>query len=171
MMAPILDKAWQDRKQQVRFIYKFFPLSGHPHGEIAARAAMCAMRQGKFWEMHHKLFDNQERLERQDLEEYAKDLGLDLAKFRSDFGSKEVTERIEKDKAQAEQLGLDGTPFIFVNGRYVDLKNLTNAIDDIPEWVKLDIELSGQALKPAKEPKAKEPKDEKNVPAVAPSKK
>jgi protein-disulfide isomerase len=172
MMVPVLEDLAKTYPSQVRVVFKFYPLQAHNHGEVAARAAACAQRQGKFWEMHHKLFDNQERLERGDLEGYAKDLGLDLAKFRSDFGSKEVTERIEKDKSQAEQLGLDGTPFIFINGRYVDLQKLTNAIDDIPEWVKLDIELSGQALKPAKDAKAKDPKDDKGtVPAVAPSKK
>lgn len=174
MMSPVLEDLAKTYPSQVRVVFKFYPLQAHAHGEVAARAAVCAQRQGKFWEMYHKLFENQERLERHDLEGYAKDLGLDLAKFRGDFGSKEVTERIEKDKAQAEQLGLDGTPFIFVNGRYVDLQKLANAVDDIPEWVKLDIELSGQALKPAKDGAAggPKPKDEKgNVPAVAPSKK
>jgi protein-disulfide isomerase len=134
----------------VRLVFKFYPLQSHAHGELAARAAVAAMKQGKFWQMHHIMFENQERLEQTDIERYAQQIGLDLGKFRSDLGSDEIKERITKDKAQAEQLGLDGTPFIFVNGRYVNLQLLTNPVDDVPEWVKLDIELSGQPLKPAK---------------------
>jgi hypothetical protein len=100
--------------------------------------------------MHHTLFDNQEHLEQTDLEKYAKQLNLDVGKFRSEFGSKELGDRIEKDKKQAEELGLDGTPFLFINGRYVNLQLLGNPIDDLADWVKLDIELSGQAPKAVK---------------------
>jgi protein-disulfide isomerase len=148
---PILDELVQKYPTQVRLVYKFYPLSAHPHGEVSARAAVAAMNQGKFWEMHHALFENQEHLEQSDLEKYAKQIGLDLAKFRSDFGSKEVGERLEKDKKQADELGLDGTPFLFINGRYVNLQYLASQ-DDVADWIKLDIELAGQTPKPAANP-------------------
>ncbi|APR83298.1 Periplasmic thiol:disulfide interchange protein DsbA [Minicystis rosea] len=159
---PLLDDLAHTYPSQVRVVFKFYPLQSHPHGEIAARAAVAALNQGKFWEMHHLLFENQQALEQQDLEKYAKQAGLDLAKFRADIGSKETGERIEKDKKQAEELGLDGTPFIFINGRSVNLQLLGNPIDDLTDWVKLDIELAGQTPKAVK---GKE-KDEKGaVPA------
>lgn len=153
MVYPLLDELAQTYPTQVRVVFKFYPLQSHPHGEIAARAAAAAQNQGKFWEMHHLLFDNQEHLEQQDLEKYAKAAGLDVAKFRSDLGSKEIGERIEKDKKQADQLGLDGTPFMFINGRAVNLQLLGNPVDDLPDWVKLDIELAGQTPKPVKKDK------------------
>jgi protein-disulfide isomerase len=140
---PVLDELVRKYPTQVRLVYKLYPLSAHPHGEIAARAAVAALDQGKFWEMHHLLFDNQEHLEQSDLERYAKALNLDMVKFRADFVSPATTERIEHDKKQADGLGLDGTPFLFINGRYVNLAYLATQ-DDVNDWVKLDIELAGR---------------------------
>lgn len=144
--APALEDLVRRFPGQVRLVYKVFPLQIHPHGEVSARAAIAAANQGKFWEMHHLLFENQDRLEPADLERYAKQAGLDLAKFRTDFGSKEVGERVEKDKKQAEELGLDGTPFIFINGRNLGLQFITDQ-DDLVDWVKLEIELAGKVPK------------------------
>jgi protein-disulfide isomerase len=140
---PLLDELAHRYPTQVRVVYKFYPLSAHPHGEISARTAAAAFRQGKFWEMHHLLFENQDKLEQPDLERYAKQLNLDLARFRADLGSKEIGELIEKDRKQADGLGLDGTPFLFIGGRYVNLQNVVG-LDDLVDWVKLDIELAGQ---------------------------
>ncbi len=166
--SPVLDELVKKYPQQVRFVYKFYPLAAHAHGEIAARAAVAALNQGKFWEMHHVLFENQDRLEQSDLEKYATKIGLDLGKFRSDFGTKEVGERIEKDKKQAEELGLDGTPFLFINGRYVNLSHLTS-LEDLNDWVKLEIELAGQAPKPAPTGAAHSPPAASAIPASSAS--
>jgi protein-disulfide isomerase len=144
---PLLEELVHTYPTQVKLVYKFYPLQAHTHGEIAARAAVAALNQGKFWEMHHTLFENQEHLEQSDLERYAKQLNLDGGKFRAELGSKELGERIDKDKKQAEELGLDGTPFLFINGRYVNLQLLTNP-EDVADWVKLDIELLGQTPRP-----------------------
>jgi thiol-disulfide isomerase/thioredoxin len=140
--SPILDELVHKYPTQVRLVYKFYPLQVHTHGEISARAAVAAMRQGKFWQMHDLLFENQEHLEQSDIERYAKALGLDLGKFRADLGSKEVGELVDRDRKQADGLGLDGTPFIFINVRLLDLQYLATQ-DDVADWVKLDIELSG----------------------------
>jgi protein-disulfide isomerase len=150
---PVLDELVHKYPTQVRLVYKFYPLSAHPHGEISARAAVAAMNQGKFWEMHHALFENQDHLEQSDLERYAKAIGLDLGKFRADLGAKELGERIDKDKKQADELGLDGTPFLFINGRYLNLQLLATQ-DDVADWIKLDIELAGQTPKPVATPPA-----------------
>jgi protein-disulfide isomerase len=155
LVYPLLEDVVKRFDGQVRLVYKFYPLGSHPHGEIAARAAVAAMNQGKFWEMHHTLFDNQERLEQADLERYAKELRLDVVKFRKDLTSDETSARIEKDKQQAEGVGLEGTPMIFINGREVDLTHLanpTNPAEDLEDWVKLDIEIAGQTPKAAPPP-------------------
>jgi protein-disulfide isomerase len=147
--SPLLDEVVKRFEGQVRLVFKNYPLPIHPHGELAARAGIAAQNQGKFWEMHHIMFENQERLEQADLEKYAKQVGLDAPKYRVDFTAKQTTERIEKDKKQADELGLDGTPMIFINGRKVPLETLTNPYEDLEDWVKLDIELAGKTPRPA----------------------
>jgi protein-disulfide isomerase len=148
LFSPLFDDLLHQYPKQLRLVFKYYPLSSHPHGEPAARAAVAAQRQGKFWEMHHMLFDNQDRLEQSDLEKYAKGVGLDLGKFRAEFGSKELAEVLERDKKQADGLGLDGTPFIFINGRLFDLQYVGSQ-DDLTDWIKLELELSGHAPQPA----------------------
>ncbi len=132
-MAPELDHMWEARKDKVRFVYKFLPLTMHPHGEVAARAAIAAEMQGKFWPMHEKLFANGKHLEDADLDGYARELGLDLQRFRADMQKPAVTERIENDKKLADTLGVKGTPTIFVDGREYDPKV---ALD---EWIDQEI--------------------------------
>jgi protein-disulfide isomerase len=163
VLYPQLDQLEQRFAGQVRVVFKFYPLGAHPHGEIAARAAIAAMNQGKFWEMHHMMFEHQEQLEQADLERYAKDLRLDTAKFRQDLTSAETTARIERDKKQGEEVGLEGTPMIFINGREVDLQLLTSVYDDLEDWVKLDIELAGKPVPPPL------PKPPSGTPSAAPS--
>lgn len=120
MEYPILDRlVTEERKDKVRLVYKV-KLLGHPHGEIAARAAIAAGLQGKFWEMHHKLFDNQKALEQRDIEGYAKAIGLDVPKLLADMKSKAVGDAIEKDQKMAEALGISKTPTVFVNGREIE---------------------------------------------------
>jgi protein-disulfide isomerase len=128
-IAPELDDLWAKRSATVRFVYKFMPLAMHPHGETAARAAIAAQLQGKFWEMHHQLFANGARLEEVDLEGYAKSVGLDLDRFRADMQSEAAKARLEKDRKLADDLGVKGTPTLFINGREFDSKM------DIDDWV------------------------------------
>jgi hypothetical protein len=133
MEAPVLEKAWNDRKTQVRFVYKFFPLSGHPHGEIAARAGIAAIAQGKFWEMHDKMFANRDHLEQSDLDGYAKELGMDVAKMHADAQSQATTDRIARDKKLADSLDVKGTPTIYINGRDYDPHQ------DLNDWLALEL--------------------------------
>jgi protein-disulfide isomerase len=121
-MAPELDALWEKRKADVRFVYKFMPLPMHPHAESAARAAIAAQDQGKFWEMHHLLFANGGHQEEQDLERYAASLGLDMDRFRGDMQSAATTARIERDGKLATTLGVKATPTLFVNGHEFDSK-------------------------------------------------
>jgi predicted DsbA family dithiol-disulfide isomerase len=140
MMAPQLEKTWADRKNQIRFVFKFFPLKGHPHGEPAARAGIAAWNQGKFWEMHDKMFANREHLEQSDLDAYAKELGLDLQKFHADLGAKATTDRLDRDRNLGDSLMVKGTPTIYINGRDYDPRQ------DLNDW--LNLELGAPAAPP-----------------------
>ncbi len=148
MMAPLLEDFSHRYPDQLRLVFKFYPLPSHQNGEPAARATIAAMNQGKFWKMHEMLFANQERLAPTDLERYAKDLGLNLDQFRQDMKGDMASSRIEKDKKQGEELGLQGTPLLFINGREVDLQALPNVPDDLDEWIRLEITLAGGKLPP-----------------------
>jgi protein-disulfide isomerase len=136
-IAPDLDQLWEKRKAKVLFVYKFMPLAMHTHGEPAARAAIAAQAQGKFWEMHHQLFANGAHLEESDLQTYAKVIGLDLDRFRADMQSAATKARIDADRKLADALGVTGTPTIFINGRQYDGKL------DIDEWVDGEIATVG----------------------------
>jgi protein-disulfide isomerase len=120
-LAPELDELLAKRPK-VRFVYKFMPLSMHPHGEQAARAAIAAQAQGKFWEMHHQLFANGTHLEDADLEAYAKGLGLDVPRFKADMQAPATKARLEADRKLADDLGVKGTPTLYIDGREYDAK-------------------------------------------------
>lgn len=115
--APTLDQVFHHHEKDVRFVFKHLPLSMHPHAEGAARAAIAAQAQGKFWEMHDVLFANGKRLEREDLDGYAKGLQLDFDRFTADFDSAATSERLRQDRELADKLKIRGTPTLFVNGR------------------------------------------------------
>lgn len=102
--------------KEVRVVFKNLPLDFHPHAEPAARAALAAGKQGKFWEMHDALFEHQTELGEKFYESQAESLGLDMGKFKKDMSSDEVTKQIESDKKLAGENGIQGTPGFFVNG-------------------------------------------------------
>jgi protein-disulfide isomerase len=88
----------------------------HDHSKEAATAFMAANRQGKAWAMHDKLFSNQQALKREDLDKYAKDIGLDMARFAKDMDDPKVKEEIEADSKLGTSVGASGTPTFFING-------------------------------------------------------
>jgi protein-disulfide isomerase len=135
---PTLEKAFEAKKEKVRFVFKNLPLPKHTHAEPAARAGIAAQNQNKFWEMHHKLFENQEHLEASDLDRYAKDIGLDMTKFHADMTAKETDARLEADRKQADTLKVKGTPTIYINGREYDRSQ------EIGDWLTLELEMLGQ---------------------------
>lgn len=143
--VPLLDELLEKRPDDIRLVHKLYPLKLHPHARPAARAALAAKKQGKYWEMERQLFSHQHQLEEQDLMEHAKAIGLDLVKFRRDFADKANEDVIERDKAEADKQGLSGTPFILINGREAN----DIFFNDPEAWVKLDMELAGQTPKPA----------------------
>jgi protein-disulfide isomerase len=138
LMAPRLDKAVDEHPNDVRFVYKFMPLKGHQHAEPAARAAIAAMKQGKFWQMHHALYANQQHLEQADLDSYAKDLGLNIDRLHADMQSKETTDKLDRDRKQADALEVKGTPTIYINGREYDPQQ------ELSDWFALELQMQGQ---------------------------
>ena len=99
-----------------------------------ARAAIAAQAQGKFWEMHDVLFANGAHLERDDLDNYAKGLQLDIDKFQADFDSAATTDRIKQDRELADALKIRGTPSVFLNGRQYDGRGGT-----LDEWISTEL--------------------------------
>jgi protein-disulfide isomerase len=112
-----VDQVMKTYGDKVRLVYRDFPLPMHPQARPAAEAANCANAQGKFWEYHAKLFANQSALGEDKLKEYAKDLGLDPAKFDQCLATKPFKGAIDKDIADASKVGVTGTPAFFINGR------------------------------------------------------
>lgn len=117
MAAPELKKVVEESDGKAKLVFKQYPLPMHPKAREAAKAAVAADKQGKFWEMHDLLFKNQAELQRADFEQYAEQIGLDLKRFKADMGSKETEKKIEADIAEGEAIGVDSTPTIFVNDR------------------------------------------------------
>lgn len=111
---PTVKQVLKDYEGKVRVVYRDFPLSFHPNAQKAAEAAECADDQGKFWEYHDKLFANQQALTVDNLKQYAKDLGLDAAKFNSCLDSGKYASEVQKDMAAGSAAGVSGTPTFFI---------------------------------------------------------
>jgi protein-disulfide isomerase len=129
-------KALQKRLgDQLRFVFRNFPLSEmHPHAENAAEAAEAAGAQGKFWEMHDMLYENQAALEPEDLVRYAQALHLDARRFVKEISEHLYAERVREDFGSGVRSGVNGTPTFFINGvRHdgpFDLASLLAAIEE-----------------------------------------
>ena len=102
---------------KVRFVYRDYPLNAiHPQAQKAAEAAECADDQGKFWEYHDKIFENQQAIDVVSLKQYAVGLKLDTGKFDSCLDSGKYAEEVRKDTADGDNAGVQGTPH-FVIGK------------------------------------------------------
>ena len=127
---PLIEEALEKFPNDVRFVYKQFPLTSiHPHAMPAAKAALAADKQGKYWEMHKKLFENNRALGAEDLKKYAGEIGLDVAQWEKDMASKEVQDQINAEMAEARKAGVRGTPTIFVGGRQLQNRSVDGIKD------------------------------------------
>ncbi|HET6337690.1 MAG TPA: thioredoxin domain-containing protein [Polyangiales bacterium] len=133
---PELVRVLKEFDGSVRLVYRYFPLSNHTRALPAAKAAEAARTQGKFWEMHDALFENQRALEDADLDKYAKQLGLDVSKFDSDMTSDAADKRVQSDRELGQKLGIEATPSFFVNGR-----PFREGIRSLPAYLKEELEL------------------------------
>lgn len=124
---PELQKIKEEYKDKVAFIFRHFPLTDkHVNALAAARASEAAGKQGKFWEMHDLLYarwgewkgDNKSAQAK--FEAYAEELGLDMTKFKTDYESEAVADRINSDLVTASKVGAKGTPTFLINGEIVE---------------------------------------------------
>ena len=122
---PLVKQLSEEFKADVRFVNRYFPLPGHKNGLPAALAVEAAARQGKYWEMHDKLFAEQKNwgekpaADPKIFEGYALQIGLNMDQFKKDLASKEVKDRVERDKNSGTRLGVSGTPTFFLNGNKI----------------------------------------------------
>jgi protein-disulfide isomerase len=120
--APAVEIMLRRFEEQVRFVFRHFPLVDvHPRAFAAAEAAECAGAQGKFWEMHTKLFEHQSHLDREHLLRYADDLGLDMARFTAELDDEVYRQRVLEHLESGKRSGVRGTPGFFLNGRILDV--------------------------------------------------
>jgi protein-disulfide isomerase len=118
---PVVKRLQRSFDRELRFIFRNFPLTeAHPFALIAAEAAEAAALQGKFWEMHDLLFENQAQLEPAAIPVWARELGLDLEKFGTSIRQGEVARRIKDDRRSGIASGVNGTPCFFINGARFD---------------------------------------------------
>jgi protein-disulfide isomerase len=118
-VEPTLAQVRQAYGNQVRIVWKHQPLSFHTNALPAAEAAEAAREQGKFWEFHDRLFANQQLLSRETYERHARELGLDMKRFRAALDTGKFRARVQEDQALANSVGAQGTPTMFVNGERV----------------------------------------------------
>lgn len=121
-IKPVLDEVLKKNPETVKVVFKHFPLTSiHQEAEPAAKAAIAAQEQGKFWPMHDALFAaaSSGGLNSAGMEKAAADLGLDMAKFKADMNSEAIKQKLDKDVNAARMAEVSGTPSLFVNGRKV----------------------------------------------------
>lgn len=118
-VTPTLERIEKEYEGQVRVVFKHLPLSIHSKAPAAHAAAEAAHQQGKFWEMHDKIFANQREMSEQNYEKWAAELGLDVDQFKRDRVAADTAKRVERDSSEAAALGVTGTPAFFINGKFL----------------------------------------------------
>lgn len=123
--APATKKMIEKYGSQVRFEFRHFPLPMHPNAIPAARAAEAASAQGKFWEMHDKLYENQESWAnlgdpKDTFAGYAAELGLDMVKYGADYAAEELAGRVVADMNEGKAKRVDYTPYFLMNGQRIE---------------------------------------------------
>jgi protein-disulfide isomerase len=111
-----MEQLMAERGQQVRWVFRAFPLDFHPDAELAAEAALAAGEQGKFWPMHDLLFSHQTALKLPDLRAYAEQLGLNMTAFDDALTTHRFAAQIAEDRAMGIKAGVDGTPTFIIDG-------------------------------------------------------
>jgi len=144
-VLPSIDEALATYPTQVRLVYRQFPLNIHPNAQKAAEASLCAQEQGKFWEMHDAMFANQQQLAVDQLKAKAAELGLDAEKFNQCLDSGKYAPKIREDMTAGAAAGVNGTPALFVNGRFLNGAVPFSAIQKL-----IEDELARKGIEPKK---------------------
>jgi len=132
--APAVKLLLQRFAGQIRFAYRHFPLEEvHPHALHAAEAAESAGGQGRFWEMHDLLFENQRHLKLGQLQGYAQQMQLDMARYTAEMDDEIYLQRIREHQRSGHDSGVRSTPAFFVNGRIQDVSFGLQSLFDVVE--------------------------------------
>jgi protein-disulfide isomerase len=131
---PVVKRLQKTLGKKLRFVFRNFPLTqAHPYALVAAEAAEAAGLQGKFWEMHDLLYENQDSLDPDILPSWAQQVGLDLKKFGMAIQQGTVATRIKEDRRSGIASGVNGTPSFFINGTRhdgpADFESLLEALE------------------------------------------
>ena len=115
----VLQRIAEEYGDDVRIVFKNFPLPFHKDAMLASEAALAAHAQGKFWEMHDLLFENQSALGQEFLIRYATSINLDIGRFKADLDSHAFRADVQRQMADGRNAGVQGTPNFFINGRVI----------------------------------------------------
>jgi len=114
---PIIKEVQSRMGERLRFVFRNFPITtSHPHAEQAAETAEAAATQGRFWQMHDLLYENQKRLRDPDLHDYAETLALDVERFDKELAEHVHAARVREDFMSGVRSGVNGTPTFYING-------------------------------------------------------
>jgi protein-disulfide isomerase len=116
-LVQFIEDVLKKNPAKVRVVFKQFPLRMHNMAQPAALASLAAREQGKFWQMHDLLFANSAQLSEEKLRALAKETGLDLARFDKDRAAQKLLDEVQRDLALGQQVGVQGTPTVFLNGK------------------------------------------------------
>jgi protein-disulfide isomerase len=123
--APMVDEVLKLYPDKVNFVMKQFPLRQiHPQADPAARGALAAGKQGKFWEMHDELYKNSRTLSPESMKGIAEKIGLDVKRWEADMNADDVKKQVEADMALAVKSDVRGTPTMFVNGKLLQNRSV-----------------------------------------------
>jgi protein-disulfide isomerase len=119
---PLVQHLVKAHGKRMRFVFRHFPLvEVHPHAEMAAEAAEAAAAQGRFWDMHHRLFAHPHHLDAKSLAAHAEALGLDMRRYNGEMADRIYLQRVQEHRRAAEHTGARATPAFFLNGKAVDV--------------------------------------------------
>jgi protein-disulfide isomerase len=134
---PIVKEVQARMGERLRFVFRNFPITtSHPHAEHAAEAAEAAAAQGRFWEMHDRLYEHQRHLADADLQRHAEERGLDTDRFDSELAQHVHEQRVREDFMSGVRSGVNGTPTFYIDGKRHDgsyeLESLLAALERAP---------------------------------------
>ena len=121
---PVLEQVLEQYPGKVNIAFKHFPLRNHAYAYKAAQAAVAAQQQGKFWPFHDLLFRQYKRINDHRIDEISKILKLDLSQFKNEMAATNTQARIKGDLTDGRQIGVRGTPTVFINGKLLRNKTL-----------------------------------------------
>ncbi len=136
---PLLEQLLKNNPDNVKIVFKNFPLRMHKFAFPTAIAAMAAHRQGKFWEYHDLVFENYKKLNEEKLVELAKQVGLNMDQFAKDRKDRKLAHQIQSDMNEGMKAGVRGTPTMFINGSRLKVRD--------PQGIQKVIEKELQSLK------------------------